>query len=123
MDRNLKRIPDKPWLGTRVGDHYEWVTWREAMDLSQNLSYGIMALGLCPEIEAEGKNWRFMGIQSKNRKEWVLTHAADIHQNITTVAFYDTLGPEATMFVVEQTQLTTMAVSHDYVCKLAKMKK
>jgi len=64
-----------------------------------------------------------MGIQSKNRKEWVLTHAADIHQNITTVAFYDTLGPEATMFVVEQTQLTTMAVSHDYVCKLAKMKK
>jgi long-subunit acyl-CoA synthetase (AMP-forming) len=101
MDRNLQRIPNSPWLGTRVGDHYEWVTWKEAMDLSQNLSYGIMELELCPEIEAEGKNWRFMGIQSKNRKEWVLTHAADIHQSITTVAFYDTLGPEATMFVIE----------------------
>jgi hypothetical protein len=54
MDRNLKRIPNNPWLGTRVGDHYEWITWKEAMDLSQNLSYGIMALGLCPEVEADG---------------------------------------------------------------------
>jgi long-chain acyl-CoA synthetase len=63
-----------------------------------------------------------MGIQSKNRKEWVLTHCADIHQSITTVALYDTLGAEATMFVLEQTQMTTMAVSEDYVVKLAKMK-
>jgi long-chain acyl-CoA synthetase len=81
-----------------------------------------MALGLCPQIEAEDKTWRFMGIQSKNRKEWVLTHCADIHQNIVTVAFYDTLGPDATKFVLEQTQLTTMAVSQDYVVKLSKMK-
>jgi long-chain acyl-CoA synthetase len=44
-----------------------------------------------------------MGIQSKNRKEWVLTHTADIHQSITTVALYDTLGPEATIFVLDQT--------------------
>jgi hypothetical protein len=79
MARNLERIPNKPWLGTRVGDKYEWITWEEAMDLSQNLSYGMMELGLAPEVEGEGKTWRFMGIQSKNRKEWVLTHAADIH--------------------------------------------
>lgn len=79
MARNLERIPNKPWLGTRVGDKYEWITWKEAMDLSQNLSYGMMELGLAPEVEGEGKTWRFMGIQSKNRKEWVLTHAADIH--------------------------------------------
>lgn len=38
------------------------------------------------------------------------------------MAFYDTLGPDATKFVLEQTQLTTMAVSIDYVTKLAKMK-
>ena len=93
------------------------------MDLSQNLSYGIMSLGLVPEIEGDGKMWKFLGIQSKNRKEWVLTHCADIHQNITTIALYDTLGPDATKFVIDQTQLTTMAVSQDYVSKLAKMKK
>jgi long-chain acyl-CoA synthetase len=101
MQSNLERIPNNPWLGTRVGDHYEWMTWTECMDIAQNLSYGIMALDLCPEVEAEDQTWRFMGIQSKNRKEWVLTHCADIHQSITTVALYDTLGPEATKFVLE----------------------
>ena len=79
MKRNLERIPNIPWLGTRVGDKYEWITWAESMDLAQNLSYGMMALGLAPEVEAEDKTYRFMGIQSKNRKEWVLTHCADIH--------------------------------------------
>ena len=34
MKRNLERIPNCPWLGTRVGDHYEWLTWKECMDLS-----------------------------------------------------------------------------------------
>ena len=63
-----------------------------------------------------------MGIQSKNRKEWVLCHVANMHQNITTVALYDTLGPDATRFVLNQTELTTMSVSKDYVSKLAKMK-
>jgi long-subunit acyl-CoA synthetase (AMP-forming) len=100
MERNLKRIPDHPWLGTRVGDLYEWMTWKESMDIAQNLSYGIMDLGLCPEVDAEGRKFRFMGIQAKNRKEWVLTHCADIHQSITTVALYDTLGAEATLFVL-----------------------
>ena len=60
-----------------------------------------MALGLVPEIEGDGKKWKFLGIQSKNRKEWVLTHCADIHQNITTIALYDTLGPDATKFVID----------------------
>lgn len=123
MKRNLERIPNKPWLGTRNGDKYDWLTWKECMDIAHNLSYGIMELGLCPEIEAEDRTWRFMGIQSKNRKEWVLTHAADIHQTITTVALYDTLGPDATKFVLDQTQMATLAVSQDYVSKLAEMKK
>lgn len=45
-----------------------------------------------------------------------------MHQVVTTVAFYDTLGPDASRFVLDQTELTTMAVSIDYVSKLAKMK-
>lgn len=40
-----------------------------------------------------------MGIQSKNRKEWQITNLANMHNRITTVAFYDTLGPDATKFV------------------------
>ena len=123
LQRNVKRIPNHDLMGTRVGDKYEWMTVRDFSDLAENLSYGIMDLNLCPCIEAEGKSdWRFIGIQSKNRKEWNMTNMAGTCQKITTVAMYDTLGPDAFKFVLEQTELTTMAVSVDFVGKLAKMK-
>ena len=42
-----------------------------------------------------------MGIYAKNREEWVLTNLANIRNNVTTVAFYDTLGPAAVEFVIK----------------------
>ena len=78
---------------------------------------------MIPEVHADGEAWRFVGIQSKNRVEWTLIHLANMHQKATTVAFYDTLGPAAQEFVIKQTELTTMAVSIDFVPKLAKLKK
>jgi len=35
---------------------------------------------------------------------------------------YDTLGPDASRFVLDQTETTTMAVSNDYLLKISKMK-
>ena len=84
--------PDKPFIGSRVGDKYVWKTHLEVAEIRKALSVGIMAFDLAPEIEAEGKKWRFLGIQSKNREEWNLTNWANMHQCITTVALYDTLG-------------------------------
>jgi long-subunit acyl-CoA synthetase (AMP-forming) len=56
---------------------------------------------LCPDIEAEGKNWKFLGIQAKNRKEWNISHLANMHIGSTTVAFYDTLDDDAFKFIVD----------------------
>ena len=64
-----------------------------------------------------------MGIQSKNQTGWFLTHIANLFNSVTTVSFYDTLGPEATRFCVQQTQLTTLACTHDCAKNLAQMKK
>jgi long-subunit acyl-CoA synthetase (AMP-forming) len=57
------------------------------------MNIGFTALNMTPNIEAEGTKWRFMGIYAKNREEWVLTHLANMKNSITSVAFYDTLGP------------------------------
>ena len=72
---------------------------KQIQDIAENLSFGIRDLGLTPDIYAEGTVWKFLGIQSKNRKEWFLTHIANMHQSVATVAFYDTLGPQATKFM------------------------
>jgi len=70
LKRQVQRIPNNDVMGTRVGDKYEWLNWRELDEIVENLSFGIENAGLTPQIEAEGKTWKFMGIQSKNRKEW-----------------------------------------------------
>lgn len=109
-------------MGTRNGDKYEWMTWKEVGEYAENLSHGIMHHGLAPEVEAEGKKWRFIGIQSKNRKEWYISSLANMHQNITSVSLYDTLGVDATKFILNQTELTTMIVANEYILKLADLK-
>lgn len=77
---------------------------------------------MVPTVNAEDRDWRFMGIQSKNRKEWVLTNVAGMFNGITSVALYDTLGPDATRFILNQTELTSISCSIDCVPKLIDMK-
>jgi len=60
--RNVQRIPNNEFLGGRVDDHYEWWTFREAGELAENLSHGMIALDMVPEVEAEESKWRFVGI-------------------------------------------------------------
>ena len=110
-------------LGTRVGDKYEWMTWKQLDEACCAFAHGVMAEGLVPQVEGEGKMWRFMGVQAKNRKEWQIVNLAGMYQNVTTVAFYDTLGADATRFMCEQTELTTISMSADQVSKFCKLKK
>ena len=69
FERNVKRIPDNEFLGTRVNDHYEWMTFKETHRAAYNFAAGCHKLGFVPDIQAEGKAWRCLGIQAKNRKE------------------------------------------------------
>lgn len=121
--RNVERIPNNQMLGTKKGVAYEWSTWQQVNDKAIALSHGINALNLAPDIEAEGTTYRFIGIQSKNRAEWVEFHIANLHQSVTSVAFFDTLGPDAQKFIINQTEMTTMVVSIDYLTGLATLKK
>ena len=97
VQMNVKNIPDSPVLGTLNTDKngYDWMTFKQVAEYAEMLSYGIMALNLCPEVEAEGKKYRFIGIQSKNRKEWSLTSIAGMYQSITAIAMFDGLSEDA----------------------------
>ena len=54
----------------------------------------MMKMGLCPEVEAEDKNWRFCGIWARNRWEWTATQLACMQYSITTVGFYEAMNAE-----------------------------
>ena len=92
MQNNLLRFPDAPLLGTKVKGKYEWLTWTESMTIAEDFSAGMMKLDMVPEFEAEGRKWRFFGIQSKNCKEWTLANMGGMFRGMTSVGLYDTLG-------------------------------
>jgi hypothetical protein len=45
-----------------------------------------------------------------------------MHTGSTTIALYDTLGAEQIKFIVNETQLSTMCCSFEFVKKLASLK-
>ena len=56
-----------------------WKTHAQVYEQCELLGYGIMNLGLAPQVDAEDKLWRFVGIQSKNREEWNITNWANMN--------------------------------------------
>ena len=67
--------------------------------------------------------WRFIGIWAKNRPEWLTTLLAGMHYGITTVGFYDAMGPESVDFILNQTEMSSIVVSAVYAAKIIQMKK
>lgn len=107
------RSPNHKWLGKKVqtgstgsGENakptwgYEWKTVTESIQLAKHFGAGLVAKNLIPDTEGEGKQWKFLGIQAKNRIEWNISHMGCYMSGGTTIALYDTLGAEAARFVV-----------------------
>jgi long-chain acyl-CoA synthetase len=78
---------------------------------------------LAPVVQGEGKDQRFIAIWAKNREEWTMTLLAGMKVRTTVFGFYDAQGPESVNMIVEQTELSTIFCSADFVKKITTMKK
>jgi long-chain acyl-CoA synthetase len=116
---NLKKNRHKQnFLGYRkkvkkdeLEQKFSWITYEEANELILNFSRGLNVLNLCPTINFEDDNsYRFLGIYSRNTKEWLLSYLGAMRDSITIVTIYDTLGDRAIEFILEQSQVTTLLV-------------
>ena len=90
---------------------YTWINYETANELLTNFSLGLNVLELCPviNIENEGK-YRFLGIYSRIKKEWLLSYLGAIKDSITIVTIYETLGLVAIEYILSQTQLTSVVI-------------
>jgi len=121
--RRVEQFGDDNMWGVRQGKEYIWTTYKQHAEKSKMLAAGLTALNLVPEIQAEGKPWRFLAIKSKNRQEWALLHTAGYHNEVTTVALYDTLGPDASAYIIDFIELTTIATSAELTKGILMLKK
>ena len=106
FERNCEKNPDHDFLGTREKlktiekdgkpfVEYGEYKWRSRGDVRKDaklIAQGVEAMGLAKETEGDGRKWRFIGIWSKNREEWLVTHISNMYFNNTTIGFFDSMG-------------------------------
>ena len=66
----------------------------QVLDRAHAVGLGLVEIGMKPE------NRTHIGIYSQNRVEYVVTELACYSQSMVIVPLYDTLGPEACSFIV-----------------------
>ena len=67
--------------------------------------------------------FRFCGIWAKNRQEWMTTLYACMYYKMTVVGFYDAMGVVSLEYILNQTEMTTIVCSGEYIMKIVEMKK
>ena len=68
--------------------------------MAKDIARGINVRGLATETEGDGKKWRFVGIWSKNRYEWLVTHIANMYYNMTKIGFFDSMGFQSVDYIL-----------------------
>jgi len=110
---------DKPCFGHRpmtngVAGPFVWETYQQVYDRVLNFASALSTLGL-----TKGSS---VGIFCVNRPEWVITEQACNAFGFVTVPLYDTLGPEAIEFIINETKMSVAIVGNDKLGALLKDK-
>eukprot|EP01091_Cochliopodium_minus_P014735 TRINITY_DN5050_c0_g1_i4.p1 TRINITY_DN5050_c0_g1~~TRINITY_DN5050_c0_g1_i4.p1 ORF type:complete len:461 (+),score=105.78 TRINITY_DN5050_c0_g1_i4:350-1732(+) len=98
-----KTIPDpKDGEKTKTVDvmEYKWETYSEVWELTKFFGKGLIQIGLKPKD--------FVGIYSKNRREWIISLYGTYSQTMVSVAIYDTFGPEVLKYCCEDSKIGTI---------------
>lgn len=84
---------------------FVWSTYEEVNRRINSLAAGLTKLGLAPGTH--------LGFYSRTRAEWQLLEHACYRRNMTSIALYDTLGPDAVEYIVNHAVAFSL---HLYVC-------
>jgi len=88
--------------GKSVGP-YEWITYNELKKRRDDLGSGLALLG-----QTKGSP---VGIYSINRPEWLISDLACSLFGLPSVALYDTLGPDAVIFILNHAEISVVIAS------------
>uniref|UniRef100_UPI0037E78FC2 long-chain-fatty-acid--CoA ligase 5 isoform X1 n=1 Tax=Semicossyphus pulcher TaxID=241346 RepID=UPI0037E78FC2 len=103
FQRGLKVSGNGPCLGYRKqGMPYKWLKYKQVSDRAEHLGSGLLHKGLKPNTDT------FIGIFAQNRPEWIIGELACYTYSMVVVPLYDTLGPEALVFIINQAEISTV---------------
>ncbi|KAH8125840.1 hypothetical protein ACSS6W_005605 [Trichoderma asperelloides] len=126
FEASVKKRPNKRCLGTRHWnaatqswqDQYEWETYAEVAERRKNLGAGIVEIHKAIGHNADKYG---VGLWSQNRAEWQITDLALASQALFTVSLYETLGPDASEYIINHAELVCVACSLPHIPTLLKL--
>ncbi|EEH37634.1 long-chain-fatty-acid-CoA ligase [Paracoccidioides lutzii Pb01] len=120
------RYPKNNCLGSRPWDPekkefgpYQWMDYRTVQKRRAALGVGLVELH--NRIGVQGKQYG-VGIWCQNRPEWQLTDLACMSQSLYTVSLYETLGADATQYIIDNAELTCVVTSLPHIATLIELK-
>ncbi|KAH6925996.1 hypothetical protein HPB50_012935 [Hyalomma asiaticum] len=87
-----------------LGD-YQWLTYHEVDRKIELTARGLRSIGARPR--------QYLAILAETRAEWLLTAHACFRSNIPLVTLYATLGDDAIVSAINETQATLLVTSED----------
>ncbi|KAI1799260.1 acetyl-CoA synthetase-like protein [Daldinia bambusicola] len=120
---SVKRFPNNRCLGTRPWipetqsweNGYVWQTYSEVDARSKNFGSGIFELhrriGTPPTNHG-------VGIWSQNRAEWQIADLGLTSQSLFSVSLYETLGPDASEYILKHSELACVISSLPHISTL-----
>lgn len=88
----------------KYGDRFEFESYERVEERSRHLGSGIMSLVNVKRCKPLNANDFVVAILSHNSLEWVLCDIACQAYSLTNTALYDTLGPEASEYIMNLTE-------------------
>ena len=107
------------FLGTKQpSNQYSWYSYEETFNMAVAFGSGLLAKNLVSSVqEYRDMKLRFLGVLCKNRAEYLITDIAGILYNLTHVPLYDTLGPQAIEYILDQTKMEILICSSETLLK------
>ncbi|KAH0372757.1 acetyl-CoA synthetase-like protein, partial [Aureobasidium melanogenum] len=94
---------------------YSWISYSEVAERRKNFGAGLVKThqDICGSLPQGG-----VGLWCNNRPEWQIVDLGCMSQSLFTVSIYETLGVEATEYIINQAALSVVCASADHVEKL-----
>jgi long-chain acyl-CoA synthetase len=120
------RWPNKPCLGARAWDpvtrthlgKYDWLSFAQVRERKANFGAGLAELGRAINHPSETFP---VGVWSQNRIEWQISDLAICSQPLYSVALYETLGPDATEYIIRHAEIPIVISSLSHVATLVQL--
>ncbi|KAK3719704.1 medium-chain fatty acid-CoA ligase faa2 [Vermiconidia calcicola] len=125
FEQTAKRQPSNKCLGYRPYDPatkafgpYVWETYEQVQKRRTNFGVGLVALH--QQLGVNGTQ-HGVGLWCQNRPEWQIVDLACMSQSLFSVSIYDTLGPDATEYIINHASLASVCTSLPHIPTLLKL--